>query len=135
MNYGDVRTPAYNLIVIRGTQYRKVALWRQKAAPLTPYDLSTLTARCEMRKEALDPSDTTPEAADLVLTSSSGITLGGTAGTVEIKITAAQTRLLPEHGVYELKLYQGEEPIVNFLHGSFTAVPEIALDADPIPEL
>jgi hypothetical protein len=133
MNYGDVRTPSYNLLIVRGTQYRKVALWRQKVAPQTPYDLTSYTARMEMRKEALDPSDTTPEAADLVLTSSSGITLGGVTGTVEIVMTAAQTRLLPEHGVYELKLYQDEEPVVNFLHGSFTAVPEIALDADPVP--
>jgi hypothetical protein len=131
--YSDSRTPPYNLLVVRGTQYRKTVLWRQKAAPQTPYDLTSYTARMEMRKEALDPSDTTPEAADLVLTSSSGITLGGTAGTVEIVITAAQTRLLPEHGVYELKLYQGEEPTINFLHGSFTAVPEITLDADPAP--
>jgi hypothetical protein len=133
MNYGDVRTPSYNLLIVRGTQYRKVALWRQKVAPQTPYDLTSYTARMEMRKEALDPSDTTPEAADLVLTSSSGITLGGVTGTVGIVMTAAQTRLLPEHGVYELKLYQDEEPVVNFLHGSFTAVPEIALDADPVP--
>jgi hypothetical protein len=133
MNYGDKRTPAYNLLIIRGTQYSKTALWRQKISPFTPYDLTGYTARMEMRKEPINPSDTSPEAADLVLTSADGILLGGVAGTIVITITAIQTRLLSCNGVYELKLYQEGAAIINFLHGSFTVEPEVTLDSDPVP--
>ena len=65
-------------------------------------------------------------AALLTLTSGSGITLGGTAGTIELEITATQaSNLTAGDNVYEIELYQGYTYIA-FATGKAKVYQEIA---------
>lgn len=118
--YGDKIIPAYDIVIKRGVQYSKTALWRMKASPYTPYDFSGFTARMEMRKEPIDPLVAVIPAADLVLTDTDGITLGGTDGTLSILISPERTKNLPISGIYEIRLYKNSVPVLCFLHGSFS---------------
>lgn len=88
-----------------------------------PVDLTGRTAKMQVRSSY---------RSDVVLlelsTENGGITLGGTAGTVDRLITAAQTSALPARGcVYDLELYSpGGGDTDRFLEGSIgTELPEV----------
>lgn len=67
-----------------------------------PFDLTSYGATMVIRECANDST------ALLTLTSGNGITLGGTAGTIDITITATQAaNLTAGENVYEIELYQG----------------------------
>jgi hypothetical protein len=85
-----------------------------------PFDLSGYGATMVIRECADD------SAALLTLTSGNGITLGGTAGTIEIEITATQaSNLTAGDNVYEIELYQGYTYIA-FATGKAKVYQEIA---------
>lgn len=85
-----------------------------------PFDLSGYGANMVIRECAND------SAALLTLTSGSGITLVGTAGTIEIEITATQAaNLTAGDNVYEIELYQGYTYIA-FATGKAKVYQEIA---------
>lgn len=85
-----------------------------------PLDLSAYGATMVIRECADD------SASLLTLTSGSGITLGGTAGTIEIEITATQAAgLTAGDNVYEIELYQGYTYIA-FATGMAKVYQEIA---------
>lgn len=83
-------------------------------------DLTGYTAAMKIRARPGSP-------VLLSLTSSSGITLGGTAGTILVDITAAQTAALPAGlHVYDLTLTAGTGRIVKFHSGSVRVNPTIS---------
>jgi hypothetical protein len=85
-----------------------------------PVNLSGYGANMVIRECAKD------SATLLTLTSGSGITLGGAAGTIEIQITATQaSNLTVGENVYEVELING--PIViGFATGKAKVYQEIA---------
>ena len=84
-------TPSfYNFVLPQGSTWDDV--WTLKVEG-TPYNLTGCTARLQFRKYF-----TSPDAA-LSITSSSGITLGGAAGTVTFSVADTVTAAI-EAGVY-----------------------------------
>lgn len=62
----------------------------------------------------------------LSLTSGSGITLGGTAGTVLVTISAAQSSAIPAGSyAYDLELTSGAGVVTRLLQGGFTVVGNV----------
>ena len=60
------------------------------------------------------------------LTSSSGITLGGSAGTIVIKLTDTQTTAItPGPGVWDLELIDGSGIVTRFIEGTCTFTPSV----------
>ena len=57
----------------------------------------------------------------LSLTSGSGITLGGTAGTILISVTNAQSAAIPAGSyAYDLEIISGSTAVTRILQGSFS---------------
>ncbi len=89
----------YNFAVKQGADYRLTVTWKNPDG--TPVNLTGRTAKMQLRVQPA--SD-----ALLTLTSGAGLTLGGTAGTVGIVITAAQGLTLPlEPVLYDLLIING----------------------------
>jgi hypothetical protein len=64
--------------------------------------------------------------AVLSLTSGSGITLGGTAGSIILEATAITTAGVPSgQYVYDLELVTGGGYVTRLLEGNFTVDPEV----------
>jgi hypothetical protein len=64
--------------------------------------------------------------AVLNLTSGSGITLGGTAGSIILEATATTTAGVPSgQYVYDLELVTGGGYVTRLLEGNFTVDPEV----------
>lgn len=86
----------------------------------TPWDLTGYTARMQVR--------TTVEATDklLDLTSSSGITLGGAAGTVAILVSATNmAALIAGRHVYDFEVVSGSGTVTRILEGKFAVKAEV----------
>lgn len=86
----------------------------------TPVNLTGYGARMQVRETA----DAT--AVLMSLTAGTGITLGGTAGSVFLEATATTTAALP-HGqfVYDLELVSGAGYVTRLVEGNFTVSAEI----------
>jgi hypothetical protein len=84
-----------------------------------PVDLTGYGANMVIREQ------TSESATLLTLTSGSGVTLGGSAGTIEIAMTATQTsNLTAGDNVYEIELTQGYTSIA-FATGKAKVYEEI----------
>lgn len=79
----------------------------------TKKDLTNYTAAMDIRRK---PSDSTALAA---LTSGSGITLGGTAGTINIELTDVETAAIdPGFGYWDLELIDSAGSNMQLVHGT-----------------
>ena len=88
---------SYDLCIPQGATFTKVIRWKQNGALV---DLTGYTARMQVRA-------TTEAASSLIeLTTENGrISLGGTAGTITLNISATDTAALTAgRGVYDLEL-------------------------------
>ena len=108
----------YDLTVECGATFDTTFTWTTSAG--SAVNLSGYTARLQIR-ESVDA------AATLVsLTSSSGITLGGAAGTIQVVISATATAAITARtGVYDLELVSGGGVVTRLLEGSVVFVPEV----------
>jgi hypothetical protein len=107
----------YDLTIQQGATFSIVATWagsNGSAVNLTGY-----TAAMTLR-DSYAATGTV-----LYLASGSGITLGGTAGTITITAAATATAALaaPSTGVYDLELTTGAT-VYRLLEGGFTITPE-----------
>jgi len=90
----------YKLIIDQGSTFQLRVTWKDSNGD--PVDLTPYSARLMLRTDYEAASPT------ISLTSSSGITLGGAAGTIDIEMTASQTSgLVPCVYVYDLELVNG----------------------------
>ena len=108
----------YDITAQQGSDYSVTLTYRDSngvAVNLTGY-----TARMQVRKVASSPY------AYLTLTSSSGMTLGGSAGTVAINISAAALASIPAGPyVYDVELVSGSGAVVKPIVGSFSVSAEV----------
>ena len=117
----------YPLQIEQGATFRRTLTWGPAAAPAaalsgpftveptmgTPYDLTRCTARMQIRRTRNDV--VLVELTD----DNGGLLLGGTAGTVEIVITATQTDLLNvTKAVYDLEIVFPSGDVVRLLEGA-----------------
>lgn len=107
----------YDIIIEQGATFTRTVTWKDEAE--TPINLTGYSARLQMR-ESVDATSTF-----LSLTSGSGITLGGTAGTILIEISATDTAALTQSGVYDLELVSGAGVVTRLLQGSVTLSKEV----------
>ena len=94
--------------------------WYLTSAKTTVKDLSGYTAALDIRRKQ---SDSTALAS---LTSSSGITLGGSAGTISIVLTDVQTAAVaPGFGVWDLELIDGDGSNLRLVEGTCEFTPSV----------
>jgi hypothetical protein len=109
----------FNIDVKQGATFQLTITWKDSAG--TAIDLTNYTARAQARL-TYDTSTTI-----FSLTSSSGITLGGAAGTIALVIAAGTTAALtaPWSGVWDLELVSGAGIVTRLLEGTANVSPEV----------
>ena len=102
----------YNITAYQGADFDRTFTITQGGTAL---NLSGYTSGMQVREAA----DST--AYLLSLTSSSGITLGGTAGTIAVAITSAQSSAISAGSyAYDLEITSGAGQVTRLLEGAFT---------------
>jgi len=102
------------------SQFVSTITWYTNTAKTTAKNITGYTARMAIRRKQSDSS----ALADL--TSSSGITLGGSAGTIVITLTKDQTAAItPGPGVWDLELIDGSGIVTRFVEGTCTFTPSV----------
>lgn len=106
----------YNITTYQGATFDLNMTW---AVGGTVVNLTNYTAAMQVRENA------SSSATILNLTSGSGITLGGTAGTIAINVSAtAMASAIPGFYVYDLELNSGATT-TRLLQGKFTIEAEV----------
>lgn len=114
-----------DITIVQGKTWTAIFRYKYKSCKgqtKVPVDLTGYTATFIIRECAED------SAALLVLTDISGVTLGGTDGTIEVNITADQAAALTAGtNVYELELQIGYT-VIGFATGNVNTFAEINHD-------
>lgn len=107
----------YNIICPQGSTYSQQLTYsiNEQAVNLTGY-----TAKMQVREK--HASKTT----DLSLTTENGgISLGGSAGTIDLNVSASQTaQLIAKEYVYDIELVSNEN-VYRIIEGKFIVTPEV----------
>jgi hypothetical protein len=110
-----------NLSMYQGASFDYNLVWNTTQGTVTsPVNLTNWSARMQMRT-SYNATDTA-----LSLTSGTGITLGGTAGSILIEATATQTAAI-EAGpyVYDLELVSPASVVTRLVEGTIIVDPEV----------
>lgn len=109
-----------NLKIEQGSTFSQLVTWKT-GTPALPVDLTGCTARMHARAKTAD----TAILLDLT-TLNGGIVLGGALGSVEIKLTAAQTAAIGWTGaVYDLEIVFPVGTVKRLMQGSISVSPEV----------
>lgn len=108
----------YHILTDGGATFSRQLTWKDETG--TPVNLTSYTARMQLRTAVQNDSMV------LELSTSNGrISLGGSAGTIDLTITAADmTTLVPTKYVYDLELINGTV-VTRLVQGTFTVRPEV----------
>lgn len=108
-----------NMECYQGASFDYTLTWQTGG---TPVNLSGYSARMQVR-DGFDGG-----SAIVNLTSGTGITLGGTAGTIVVALTAIQTAAIDAtpsgQYVYDLELVSGST-VTRLVEGNFLVSPEV----------
>lgn len=107
----------YDITIDAGSTYQLSVAWKDDSA--VAINLTGYSARMHIRREIDD------ETAVLELSSGSGLTLGGSAGTVAVEIAAADTVDLSGVYVYDLEVESGGGIVTRLIQGVITINPEV----------
>lgn len=106
----------HDIVAYQGATYNLTLTWTVDDVPV---DLTNYTAAMQVRK------DTSSTGTILDLSTDGGITLGGTAGTISINVSAATMGAAsPGHYLYDLELDSGSE-VTRLVYGSFRIDAEV----------
>lgn len=109
-----------NLDCYQGATFDYTLTWKSAGVPV---NLTGYTARMQVR-ESYDAG-----TAILALTNGTGITLGGTAGTIALTAAATATAALDgtphKQYIYDLELVSGAGVVTRLVEGNFTIYPEV----------
>lgn len=115
-----------NLTCYQGASWDYQLTWNTTSGTVTsPVNLTGYSARMQVRTSHYDST------VLLSLTSGSGITLGGTAGTIYLEASATTTAGMAtansqqEQYVYDLELVSGAGYVTRLVQGSFFLNPEV----------
>lgn len=115
------------LAIYQGATFTHTQTW--KTAPdedsaKTPVDLTGCTARMQVRAKI---GASTPLLT--LTTENGGISLGGTAGTINLLIDAEDTAALSwTSGVYDLEIVHPGGQVRRLMYGAVTVSPEVTRD-------
>lgn len=108
------------LKIDQGATFNQIVTWKTGTPPAV-VNLTGCTARMQVRGKLTD----TAVLLDLT-TANGGIVLGGVAGTVTIKLSAAQTTAIAwKAAVYDLEIIFADGTVRRLLSGSTTVSPEV----------
>lgn len=109
----------YDILIEQGATFQKTFTW--KGSDEVAVDLTGYTARMQIRKKK-SSTDFEHEAT----TENDGITLGGSAGTVEVVISAADTADFEfTRAVYDLELVDGDGIVTRLVEGDVSVSKEV----------
>lgn len=109
----------YNITAEQGSDLSFVLTYRSAAGSLI--NLTGYTARMKVRKRASSP------AAYLSLTETSGLALGGAAGTVTISVNSTALSAVPAGKyIYDLRLDSPSGVEQRLIQGQFTVLAEVS---------
>jgi hypothetical protein len=112
----------YNITCQQGATFQRQVTWTDPARDA--YNLTGYTARMQVRDNV--SSNTIVIALSTTAGSGGTITLGGTAGTVDLLIPAANTTTLTAgQYVYDLELVSGGGVVTRLLEGNFKVTAEV----------
>jgi len=104
----------------QGASFDYTLTWKTSGAPV---DLTGYSARMQVR-DSYDAG-----SAIVSLTNGTGITLGGTAGTILVALTSVQTAALDGTSnvqyIYDLELQSGAGYVTRLVEGRFLVYPEV----------
>jgi hypothetical protein len=107
----------FNFTCPQGTTFKPTLIYK---ADNNPVNLFGYTARMQVRE--------THDSDELIssISTSSGITLGGSAGTIEILIDASNTsNFITGDHVYDLEIISPSGEVYRLLEGRFNVTPEV----------
>jgi len=109
---------AYDITCFQGADFDQLFVVSQDGTAL---NWTGYSARMQVREAA----DATATLLSLS-TGGSGIVLGGTAGTIALTVTNAQSAALPSGSfAYDLELQAGDGQVTRLLQGSFNVVGNV----------
>jgi hypothetical protein len=110
-----------DLTMYQGATFDYNLIWNTTEGTVTtPVDLTSWSARMQMR------TSYNSSTAVLSLTSGTGITLGGTAGSILIEASATQTADIPSGPyVYDLELVSPASVVTRLIEGTIIVDPEV----------
>lgn len=110
----------YDFTIYQGASFDRTFTW-QTGDPATNVNLTSYTGRMQVR------SNTSAPTAVLEVTTSNGrMTLGGSAGTITITVTATDTEALtPGQYVYDMELVSPGGEVTRLLEGRATISAEV----------
>lgn len=112
----------YNITCQQGATFQRQVTWTDSARDA--YNLTGYTARMQVRANVT--SNTVIATLSTTAGSEGTITLGGTAGTVDLLISAANTASLTAgQYVYDLELVSGGGVVTRLLEGNFKVSAEV----------
>lgn len=107
----------YNIYCDQGSTLSLTLTYKDSTE--APVNLTGYTARMQVRT-SYNATDTL-----LNLTNGSGLTLGGSAGTIAVSVSATTTATLPTGNfVYDLEIVQGST-VTKLIRGAFRVRPEV----------
>ena len=115
-------TGEYNIVFRKGGAWTRTFTWERPKG--TPVSLTGAEADLQIRENV---DDTT---ALVSLSESSGITLGGAAGTIIVTLTSTQTNLDIENGVYDLRIKESGGDWDYLLSGSVKVIKTVTRDPE-----
>lgn len=109
--------------IYQGATFPKRLTW--KSGPVSaPVDLTGCTARMQVRS-----SVDSPIVLLSLTTENGGIALGGTAGTIDLYVSAADTAAITwRSGVWDLEIVHPGGDVVRLAQGSISVSPEVTHD-------
>jgi hypothetical protein len=111
-----INPATYNITAYQGATYSLNMTW---AIGGTAVNLTSYTAAMQVKENA------SSTASVLSLTNGSGITLGGTAGTIGISVSATTMgSAMPGNYVYDLELNSGGQ-VTRLIQGGFAIQAEV----------
>ncbi len=107
-----------NLVADQGATFSQRLTWKIDGNPV---NLTGYTARMKVKH-------VTRNFEVISITSSSGITLGGSAGTIDLLVSAAtMTTVVPGKYSYDLELVSPGGVVTRLVKGTFTVTPEVTV--------
>jgi hypothetical protein len=113
-----MQNPAiYNVTMYQGASFDLSLTWNVNSLPV---NLTGYTSRMQVRT-SFDSATTV-----LSLTNGSGITLGGTVGTILVEASPATTAgVATGQYVYDLEMVSGGSAVTRLIQGTFLVDPEV----------
>lgn len=111
-------------VIYQGATFSKTLTWKtapDEDSPKTPVDLTGCTARMQVRAKI-----GATEVLLTLTTENGGITLGGTAGTIDLLIEAEDTAAITwTSGVYDLEIIFTNGDVRRLLYGEVVVSREV----------